>query len=43
MNNLVNFTYKYKQSKSHNDESVRDMIFKGYTITYFIQNDKDRI
>jgi len=43
INNLVNFPYKFKQSKNHNDEDVRDMIFKGYTITYFIQNDKDRI
>jgi len=43
INNLVNFPYKFKQSKNHNDEDVRDMIFKGYTITYFIQSDKDRI
>jgi len=43
INNLVNFPYKFKQSKNHNDEDVRDMIFKGYTITYFIENDKDRI
>ncbi|MBT5933938.1 type II toxin-antitoxin system RelE/ParE family toxin [Sulfurimonas sp.] len=43
INNLVNFPYKFKQSINHNDESVRDMIFKGYTITYLIENDKDRI
>lgn len=43
INNLVNFPYKFKQSKNHDDEGVRDMIFKGYTITYFIENDKDRI
>ena len=43
INNLINFPYKFKQSKNHNDENVRDMIFKGYTITYFIENDKDKI
>ena len=43
INNLVNFPYKFKQSKNHNDEDVRDMIFKGYTITYFIETGKDRI
>jgi hypothetical protein len=29
INDLVNFPYKFKQSKNHNDEDVRDMIFKG--------------
>ena len=43
INNLVNFPYKFNQSKNHNDEDVRDMIFKGYTITYLIERDKDRI
>ena len=43
IDNLINFPYKYKQSKNHNDENVRDMIFKGYTITYLIENDKNRI
>ena len=43
INNLVNFSYKFKQSKNHSDKNVRDMTFKGYTITYFIENDKDRI
>ncbi len=43
INNLVNFPYKFKQSKNHNNENVRDMIFKGYTITYFIEHDKNRI
>jgi len=43
INNLVNFPYKFKQSKNYNDENVRDMIFKGYTITYLIENDKNRI
>lgn len=43
INELVNFPYKFKQSKNYNDEDVRDMTFKGYTITYLIENEKDRI
>ena len=43
INNLINFPYKFKQSKNYDDENVRDMTFKGYTITYLIENDKDRI
>ena len=43
INNLDCFPYKYRQSKNHNDKNVRDMIFKGYTITYLIENDRNRI
>ena len=43
INNLINFPYKFKQSKNYDDENVRDMTFKGYTITYLIENNKDRI
>ncbi len=43
INNLVNFPYKFQQSKNHFDENVRDMTFKGYTITYLVEDDKDRI
>ena len=43
VNNLVNFPYKFKQSKNHSDENVRDMTFKGYTITYLVEDEKDRI
>jgi len=43
INNLVNFPYKFKQSKNYNDKNVRDMVFKGYTITYLIESDKNRI
>ncbi len=43
ISDLVNFPYKFKQSRNHENEDVRDMIFKGYTITYLIENDKDRI
>lgn len=43
INNLVNFPQKFKQSKNYADENVRDMIFQGYTVTYLIESDKDRI
>ena len=43
INNLVNFPYKFQQSKNHFDEHVRDMVFKGYTITYLVEEEKDRI
>jgi len=43
INNLVNFPYKFRQSENHEDENVRDMTYKGYTITYLIENEKDRV
>ena len=43
INNLVSFPYKFKQSQNHSDEDVRDMTFKGYTVTYFVEKEKDRI
>ena len=43
INELVNFPYKFQQSKNHDDEDVRDMTFKGYTVTYLIENEKNRI
>ena len=43
INNLVNFPYKFQQSKNHFDENVRDMTFKGYTITYLVEEEKGRI
>ncbi len=40
---LIHFPYKFQQSKNHNDVDVRDMTFKGYTITYLVEHQKDRI
>jgi len=31
---LVHFPYKYRQSIHHDNEAVRDLICKGYTIVY---------
>lgn len=41
--NLSNFPYKYRKSFYYDSENVRDYIFKGYTITYLIDNEKNQI
>ena len=33
---ISSFPYKYKKSNYHNDENVREMTFRGYTIIYKI-------
>ena len=38
--NIVNMPYKHRQSIYHDNKNSRDMIFKGYTITYEISEDK---
>lgn len=40
---LPNYPYKFRQSHYYDDENVRDMIFKGYTIPYLIDTDKNLI
>jgi len=35
-NEIANMSYKYRKSYYYNDEKVRDMIFRGYTIIYKI-------
>ena len=40
VDSLGNFPYKYRQSLHHQNENVRDLIYKGYTIVYRI-NQKD--
>ena len=36
IDNLSNSPYKYRKSKYFDDENIRDMIYKGYTIVYKI-------
>ena len=43
INNIPNFPYKSRKSWYHDDEDIRDYIFKGYTIPYLIDNDKNQI
>ena len=41
--NLPNFPYKFRKSYYFDDEKVRDMIFKGYTIVYEVNLDDNMI
>jgi len=43
ISNLVNFPYKYRKSIYFNDENIRDLIFKGYTVIYRINSIKKEI
>lgn len=43
IDNIPNFPYKYRQSFYYHNENIRDLIFKGYTIPYMIDNDKNKI
>jgi len=41
--NIPNFPYKYRKSFYFEDENVRDIIFKGYTIVYEVNIDKELV
>jgi len=41
--NIPTFPYKYKKSIYFNDESIRDMTFKKYTIIYRVKPIKQEI
>jgi len=41
--NLPNFPYKFRKSYYFDDEKVRDMTFKGYTIIYEVDLDNNTI
>jgi len=43
VNNLVNMPYKFRPSIYFTDKSKRDLIFKGYTIVYKVDEEKDTI
>jgi len=43
INEIPNFPYKYRKSIYFNDDNIRDMTFKGYTIIYRINMKKDLI
>ncbi len=43
INNLPYFPFKYRKSIYFNDENIRDMIYKGYTIVYRVNLEKDTI
>jgi plasmid stabilization system protein ParE len=39
INTIPDMPYKYRKSFYHNNDNIRDMIFKGYTIPYMINED----
>jgi len=43
ISNIPNFPYKHRKSIYFEDDTIRDMIFKGYTINYEIDLDKNTI
>ena len=43
ISHIPNFPYKHRRSIYFNDDTVRDMIFRGYTINYEIDLDKNTI
>jgi plasmid stabilization system protein ParE len=43
INNLDDMPYKYRKSIYFENEYIRDMIHKGYTIVYKIDEEKDMI
>ena len=43
INNLANMPFKYRKSHYYDDPNVRDMIFKGYTIPYLIDEQDSKI
>jgi len=40
---LVDFPYKYRKSYYFDDENIRDMTFKGYTVVYEVLTEQETI
>jgi len=40
---LTHFPYKYRVSYYYQDDAIRDLIFKGYTIPYYIDETNQKI
>jgi plasmid stabilization system protein ParE len=36
---IIHMPYKHRKSIYHDDENIRDLIFKGYTIIYMIEDE----
>ncbi len=41
--NLPYMPYKYRKSFYYDSDDIRDLIYKGYTIPYFIDKENDKI
>ena len=38
--NLPNLPYKFRRSRWFDDDDIRDLVFKGYTVPYLVQDQK---
>ncbi|MFA7610933.1 MAG: type II toxin-antitoxin system RelE/ParE family toxin [Sulfurimonas sp.] len=36
---ILHMPYKHRKSIYHDDENIRDLIFKGYTVIYIIEDE----
>ncbi|MFK5882304.1 MAG: type II toxin-antitoxin system RelE/ParE family toxin [Sulfurospirillum sp.] len=43
INNLPNFPFKFRKSRYFDNENIRDMIYKGYTVIYRVDETKNTI
>ena len=43
ISNIPNMPLKFRQSSYYEDEKIRDLVFKGYTIPYLVDIDKNVI
>ena len=43
ISNIQDMPYKYRKSIYFNNETIRDLIFKGYTIVYKVDEAKEQI
>jgi len=43
INNLPNFPFKFRQSIYFDNQNIRDLIYKGYTINYRVNESKNSI
>jgi len=43
IDNLTNFPFKFRKSEYFDNENIRDMIYKGYTIIYRVNEAKNTI
>ena len=41
--NLVDFPYQFKKSSYFDNDEIRDMVYKGYTIVYEVNQEKDTL
>lgn len=43
LNSLDFMPYKYRKSTYFDDENIRDFVFKGYVVPYFINEKADEV